>query len=246
MLHGWGQSLESLLPLAELLSNESEIHLLDLPGFGSSSAPESDWDTIAYAECIRKYLESNSIKKADLLGHSFGGRVSIRLASRYPEFVSSVILIDSGGLRKNLGRWKLKSQLVKTLGKSLKSLDKLFATRLFETWFVPRFASVDYKNAGKLRNILVKTVNEDISEDASKIKAPVFILWGELDNETPLEMCERLNGLITNSKLVTLPGKGHFPFQGLGALLCASHISQFLRSLSLAANGNSSLQQEQH
>jgi pimeloyl-ACP methyl ester carboxylesterase len=231
MMHGWGQNLESLRTLGELLSQHAQVHLIDMPGFGLSPAPEVDWDTIEYAERILRYLEEKSIDQAILLGHSFGGRVSVRLASRHPERVEAIVLINSGGLKRLPGKWKLKAQLIRVLGKTLKNLDKTAGTKSYESWFVPRFASIDYKNAGRLRNILVKTVNEDVSEDATKIKAPVFLLWGELDTETPLEMGQRFNSLIPGSKLLVLPGKGHFPFSGDSAHLCARYIIEFLKSL---------------
>ena len=231
MLHGWGQNLESLRALGELLSKNARVHLIDLPGFGRSPAPLEDWDTIGYAERIRKYLLDNNIERADLLGHSFGGRVCVRLTSRYPELVRSVTLINSGGLKRAQGKAKLKSRAIQILGKTLKKLDKTIGTNVWESWFVPRFASTDYKNAGKLRTILVKTVNEDVTEDAGKIDAPVFLLWGELDTETPLEMGQRYNSIIRNSKLVVLPGKGHFPFLGDSAHLCARYIIEFLKGV---------------
>ncbi len=230
MMHGWGQNLESLRALGELLSKHAQVHLIDLPGFGRSPAPVEDWDTIGYAERIHRYLQDNSIEQADLLGHSFGGRVSMRLASHHPQCVRSITLINSGGLRR-AGKPTLKSKVVRVLGKTLKQMDKSVGTKSYERWFIPRFASTDYKNAGRLRNILVKTVNEDVTEDAGKITAPVFLLWGELDTETPLEMGQRLHSIIRNSKLVVLPGKDHFPFLGDSAHLCARYIIEFLKSL---------------
>ena len=231
MMHGWGQNLESLRTLAELLSKHAQIHLIDLPGFGRSPAPEEDWDTIGYSERIFRYLQDNSLERVDLLGHSFGGRVSVRLASHHPERVRSVLLINSGGLKRQPGKGNLKSKVVRVLGKTLKQVDKATGSKYYEGWFVSKFASPDYKNAGKLRNILVKSVNEDVSDDARKIAAPTFLLWGELDTETPLEMGQRFNSLIANSKLVVLPGKGHFPFTGDSAHLCARYIIEFLKSL---------------
>jgi pimeloyl-ACP methyl ester carboxylesterase len=241
MMHGWGQNLESLRTLGELLSKHARVHLIDMPGFGRSAAPEIDWDTIGYAERIIRYMDEKSIDRAILLGHSFGGRVSVRMASRHPERVEAVVLINSGGLKRLPGKWKLKAQLVKTLGKTLKSLDKTTGSTYYESWFVPKFASIDYKNAGRLRNILVKTVNEDVSEDASRIKSPVFLLWGELDTETPLEMGQRFNSLIPYSELLVLPGKGHFPFIGDSAHLCARYIIGFLNGLPGAATSRESL-----
>jgi pimeloyl-ACP methyl ester carboxylesterase len=229
MMHGWGQSSLSFRPLAEILTNVGQVHLVDLPGFGSSPAPPEDWDTIQYAERIHRYIDERKLREVVLIGHSFGGRVSIRLASRYPAQVESMILINSGGLRRQStaqGQWR--SQLIRIAGKACKAVDSACGSKLYEEVFVPKFASTDYKNAGKLRNILVKAVTEDVTADAQRITVPTFLLWGERDQETPLEMGERLHSLIKGSQLLVLPGKGHFPFMGDGSHLCAKYILRFL------------------
>ncbi|HEY9784828.1 MAG TPA: alpha/beta hydrolase [Candidatus Obscuribacterales bacterium] len=238
ILHGWGQSLEPLRALGDLLSRFYTVYLLDLPGFGLSPRPEQDWGTVDYAQCILKFLDDTGIKKTVLIGHSFGGRVGIRLASRYPDRLESLVLINSGGLRPIVkGKRLLRSRLLRLLSKFLKKIDQTFGSRCFESWFVPRYGSRDYKNAGELRNILVKTVNEDISMDASKVPVKTLLLWGDRDEETPVEMGYRLNRLIPNSKLIVLPGKDHFPFLEEGAHLCATHILRFLKESEKTAKG---------
>lgn len=232
VMHGWGQSLHSMKALGELLGKTYQVHLIDLPGFGLSSAPADDWDTQEYAECIYRYIKDNALEKVDLLGHSFGGRVAIRLTSKHPDVVRSMILVNSGGLKRTLsGKRKWRAKYIGLLSKTIKQIDKTFGSKIFENWFVPRFASIDYRNAGGLRNILVKVVNEDVTEDAQRIKNPCFILWGEKDTETPLESGERFHALITGSQFVVLPGKDHFPFLGDGAHLCARYILNFLKTL---------------
>lgn len=228
MLHGWGQSLESMRPLGDLLSRFHTVFLLDLPGFGKSSPPESDWDTVEYASCVLRFLDENNLKKVHLIGHSFGGRVGIRLASRYPDRIETLTLINSGGLKRTLkGRKLIRARSIGWLSRLTKYADQTFGTRLFQNWFVPRYGSSDYKNAGDLKNILVKTVSEDLTIDASKIPVATFLLWGELDEETPVEMGYRLKRLIPKCKLVVLPGKDHFPFIDEGAHLCAHYILLF-------------------
>ena len=67
--------------------------------------------------------------------------------------------------------------------------------------------STDYKNAkGVMREILVKTVNEDLSECAKKIKCPTLLIWGENDEAVPLEEARELDNLIDDSALIVLPG----------------------------------------
>jgi pimeloyl-ACP methyl ester carboxylesterase len=232
MMHGWGQNLHSMRLLGDLLSKWNQVIIVDLPGFGQSPKPDADWDTTQYAERMAKYIEAEKISPVHLVGHSFGGRVALRLASHFPDKVKSVVLINSHGLQRKLtGKRKFKSMRSKLLGRSCKLVDGMFGTKTFQNWFSPKFASADYLNAGPMRNIMVKAVMEDVTEDARKIQAPTFMLFGEKDDETPVEFGERFKQLIKNSQLVVLPGKDHFPFIDEGAHLCASYILRFFRSL---------------
>ncbi len=230
MLHGWGQTLESLLPLGELIGSWAHIHLIDLPGFGASPRPEEDWDTTQYAERILTYMDDNSLEQVDLLGHSFGGRVAIRLARKYPDRVKHLVLIDSAGLpsRRSYSQ-KLRMGWIKWLGIVLSLLSPFWGPRLKE-WYICRYGSEDYKNAGPLRGTLVKTVTEDLTHEVSEIKAPTLIIWGEQDTTTPPEMGCRFQSLIVDSKLVQLPGKDHYPFRGDGARLCAYYVIDFIKA----------------
>lgn len=235
IMHGWGQSLEGMRPFAELIAGTSQVHLIDLPGFGKSPKPVEDWDSTGYAERIYQYMKDNGLERADVLGHSFGGKVATRLAARHPEAVRGLILMDASGLKRKItGKQKLRGDMIRTLSKLLKWSDKTFKTRYFENWFVPKFGSRDYKNAGELRNIFVKTVNEDVTEDCGKIVSSTLILWGELDDETPVEMGQRFNSLIKNSNLIVLPRKDHFPYLNEGMHLCARYVLDFVNTLNAA------------
>ncbi len=237
MMHGWGLSLDSMRLLGELLGKWNQVIIVDLPGFGKTPKPCADWDTNQYAERMAKYIDEQQISPVHLVGHSFGGRVAIRLASHFPEKVKSVVLINSGGLQRKLtGKRKFKSMRLKLLARSCKFIDKVTGTNIFQTWYTPKYASADYLNAGPLKAILVKAVTEDVTSDAASMQAPTFMLWGEKDDETPVEFGQRLKKLIKNSQLVVMPGKDHFPFIDEGAHLCASYILRFFRSLDQPAS----------
>lgn len=240
MMHGWGLSLDSMRILGELLGKWNQVIIVDLPGFGKTPKPDADWDTIQYAERMAKYIDEQNISPAHLIGHSFGGRVAIRMASRFPDKVKSVVLINAHGLQRTLtGERKLKSMKTKFLSKTCKFIDGIFGTKTYQNWFTPKYGSRDYLNAGPLKNIMVKAVTEDVTPDALKVKAPTFMLYGEKDDETPVEFGERYKSLIKNSQLVVLPGKDHFPFMDEGAHLCASYILKFFRSLDETASSGS-------
>lgn len=242
MLHGWGRSLFALRPLGELLAKDFKVVLIDLPGFGRSPLPPGasndggGWGTDEYAERVKAFLDQSGITQCILLGHSFGGRISVQLASRYPSLVSGLILVGSHGLkRKRALTDELRVRWIKTLVTIAKSVDGLTGSRLFAHYLAPKFGSRDYKAAGDLRKTLVKTVNEDLSAKAATIKTPTLLLWGADDKETPIDLAKSFNALIAESELHIFPNKGHEPFADVGSHLLAHYISTFLSSRGVRA-----------
>lgn len=238
MLHGWGQSLESLKQLASLLAYKQRVLLVDLPGFGKSKLPTGIWGASEYAKHIKELLDRLSIEKAALVGHSFGGKIAASLAIEYPEKVNQLILIGASGLkRKHRFKSRLRLCFLKLAAKFLKALDRWFKSSFFEGWFVPTFASSDYKSASctdakLMRSILVRSVNEELG-DLEKIQSPTLLLWGSRDEQTPLDVAYKFHRKIKKSELLVLDRKGHYPFDEIGSHLCAFHIEAFLKRASL-------------
>ncbi len=231
LLHGWGQSLESLRPLGELLTDMGQVYLLDLPGFGRSELPDSVWGTEDFSRRLLDFFKDEGISSAVLIGHSFGGKVAIRFASVHKELVKGLVLIDSSGLIPiRAFKKQLKFFFIGQLRRVLRFLEKI-GIPLYTKWFIPSFASPDYLNAGAIRNTFVKVVNEDLAQFVPQIAAPTLLLWGEEDRETPVEMANRLKSLLPRSKLIVLPGRGHYPFIDSGLHLCAHYIKSFLQEL---------------
>lgn len=241
-LHGWGQSHQSLLPLAQLLTPYSSPILIDLPGFGKSPAPEGAWSSFDYAGAIVSELDRLHFNRVAICGHSFGGKVAMSLAIRYPDRVSQLFLLAASGIRaeRSWGRW-MRHQAIRTAAKILKGADCTFKTALFQNYFIPRFASSDYKNAGAMRRILVKSVNEDLSSELGKICCPTCILWGELDRETPLEMGKRLAQQIPNAQFYSFPHHNHYLIDDTGSQLCARYLIRGLKNQPAPASKDCSL-----
>jgi pimeloyl-ACP methyl ester carboxylesterase len=235
LLHGWKRSLEALRPLGELLASCCRVVLIDLPGFGASPLPfeasndGGGWGTEEYMERVKQYLDQAGISRCVLLGHSFGGRISVRMAAKFPSLVQGVILIGSHGLRRERSfRDEVRVRAIRFLTSLAKKFDGVFGTRTFAHYLAPRFGSRDYKQAGDLRKTLVKTVNEDLSLQAQSIDVPTLLLWGEDDRETPVDLARSFNRLIKDSELHIFPGKGHEPFADVGSHLMARYIDRFL------------------
>ena len=101
ILHGWGASIDTVRPIINILNNRYKVYALDLPGFGSSSEPKEAIDSFQYAEIVREFLKEMNIEKATFIGHSFGGKLSIILSSKYPDIFDKIVLIDRKSTRLN-------------------------------------------------------------------------------------------------------------------------------------------------
>ncbi len=203
LLHGWGQNIEMMKPIGNPLSKSFNVIIVDLPGYGESTEPTYPWMLDDYMEAIKSLLDRLKIENPILIGHSFGGKISLLYASKYK--VKKLILFGSP-FRKGIQKMSLKTKILKT-AKKVPVLNKL------EGFAKKHIGSTDYRNASEMmRKILVNTVNLDITEEVKKIKCPTLIVWGTYDEAVPLEDAYELEKLIKGSGLVVYEGCSHYAY----------------------------------
>lgn len=215
MLHGWGANLGLMWPLAERLAPLGyRIYIPDLPGFGQSDQPPSAWSVHDYAAFVVAYLDHHAVDTAHLVGHSFGGRLGLVLGAEYPNRIMKTALIDSAGVRSRPS-WKsrLRQFSYKFIRSGLNSFRMSDLANRMAAWYADRYSSPDYKAAqGIMRETFVKVVNEDLLPYAARIKAPTLLLWGDLDDDTPLWQGTLLEKTIPDSGLVVFEGADHYSY----------------------------------
>ena len=97
--------------------------------------------------------------------------------------------------------------------KILKALKKVPILKNFESFAKKHIGSRDYRNASPvMREILVKTVNENLSECAKKIKCPTLLIWGENDTEAPIEDARELEKIMKDAALITYENGTHYTY----------------------------------
>ncbi len=203
LLHGWGQNIEMMKPVADPFENDFDIIIVDLPGYGKSSEPPYAFTVDDYVECIKELLDTLKVKNPILIGHSFGGKISLLYASKYS--VKKLILFASP-FKKEIEKLSLKTKTLKTL-KKVPGLNKL------ENFAKKHIGSTDYRNASPLmREILVGTVNLDITEEVKKIKAPTLIIWGTNDEAVDVKRAYELEKLINDAGLVIYDNCTHYAY----------------------------------
>ena len=210
LLHGWGGEAASFQPVFEWLAQSHKVFALDLPGFGKSQMPPTAWNTSDYAGFVTAFLEKFCIPKTHLIGHSFGGRISIILSAEHPEKVDRLILVDSAGINpRRTAKYYFRVGVAKT-GKLLRRLGK-YGNHLADA-VSQRTGSKDYRKAGDMRATLVKVVNQDLRAFLPRITASTLLIWGENDKDTPVSFGRIMEKEIPDAGLVVLKEAGHFSY----------------------------------
>jgi len=216
ILPGWGTTINTYMTLINAISTYACVYCLDMPGFGESQEPSTAWNIDNYVSFIIDFIKDQNIKELDLIGHSNGGRIIIKLMSEQNlDFkVGKIILTGSAGIvhPKTLSQ-KIRVKSFK-LGKKVlgfKPIRALFPD-LLET-FKNSFGSADYKNASPImRQTMVQLINQDLRELLPNIKSPTLLIWGTNDTATPLSDGQLMEKLIPDAGLVKLDNCTHYAF----------------------------------
>ncbi len=216
VLQGWGTGLEIYDSVAADINDEYRVVQFDLPGFGGSDEPREAWDVDAYCDFFCKFMRVLGIEKADLIGHSFGGRMIIKLAARenLPFKIGKIVLIDSAGVmpertfkqKISVKKYKFKKKIL-----TIAPVHALFP-EVIDYW-ISKQGSEDYRNASPvMKKCLVMAVNEDLKDIMPLVRRETLLVWGDLDTETPLSDGRIMEERMPNAALVVLEGTGHYSF----------------------------------
>lgn len=220
MLHGWGSNKQVMLPLAKQLADIRDCYVLDLPGFGNSSVPQTAWSVDDYADLIQQFINDQEFEKTDLLVHSFGGRIILKLCARpdADQYIGKVLITGGAGMkpRRNTSYYlkKYTAKLLKAPFQILPSkLREKSLERLRQTSVWKALGSSDYsKLSGVMRETFVQTVTEYLEPCLPKISHEVLLVWGENDEAAPLYQAKRMEKGIKNAALVVIDHAGHYAF----------------------------------
>ncbi len=247
LLHGWGVSSDKYLELAEEFNIQhltSNIIIPDLPGFGKSDEPKENWELDSYVEFVDEFIKKTTrerkgfelvkdlLKKFDstkaicieekskpiLIGHSFGGRIAIKYAAKYPEKIDKLILTGAAGIKRKLTARQKALFIAAKTGKTFFSLPIInkFQKPVYNTFSkIAQSRKKDYYQASsRMKEIMKNVLAEDLTDYLNKIKNPTLLVWGREDKTTPLADGKIMNGKIKNSKLVVIDDANHsLPYQ---------------------------------
>ena len=230
LIHGMGACLEAWAWNMDVLSAKYRVVAPDLPGSGKSSRPvHEDVFSLQYAgEFLRRFIEKLGISTLSVAGNSMGGALAIQFALMHPDIVRHLILVDSGGLGKEV-HWAVR-----------------IVTLPFADWFLvrpPRAAIMlaaremvlrrdaaseefirrvtEYSHVAGTGSALVRMARVGVNlqgqmtpygaAELGKIQAPTLVIWGEADTVIPARHAENALQAIPDCRAVVMSRAGHGP-----------------------------------
>ncbi|MDP6576139.1 MAG: alpha/beta hydrolase [Candidatus Peribacteraceae bacterium] len=217
-LHGWGGSSESFNELRDALDN-SDLKILtpDLPGFGNEPEPDHPFSVDDFASWTEQWLgrKLNELSivncQLSIVGHSFGGRIAIKLATRGNLKIDHLFLCASAGIKRPKHIKRVISLSIAKTGNAILSIPGLRILKNTARSLLYKALRVhDYEQASALmQKTLVKVTKEDLKPYLKEIKIPTDIFWGENDKMTPIADAHIMKKEIEGSTLHTFPDVGH-------------------------------------
>jgi pimeloyl-ACP methyl ester carboxylesterase len=234
LVHGITSKGETWRLVMPRLAERFTVIAPDLLGHGESAKPRGDYSLGAYASGIRDILLALGHERATFVGHSLGGGVALQLSYQFPELCERLVLVDSGGLGREVSPVLraatlagakaviplLSSQRVLDAGRSLGELLERYGFEL----------STDVREMARghatlaepaAREAFIHTLRTIVEPGGQRVSAsdrlylaeriPVLIMWGRNDRIIPAAHATDAHRQVPHSRLEMFEHSGHFP-----------------------------------
>jgi pimeloyl-ACP methyl ester carboxylesterase len=214
LVHGLGDRAESWAGMLERLRKDGfHVYAPDLLGYGRSPKPaDSDYSLSTQEKFVADFIQSLGLQKTDVGGWSMGGGIVLKLALDHPDVVDRVVVYDGVGLKfkpayspaelfhphDGAGVQRLFSLMEPTAPPLPGFVRRDILSHMDEhQWVVDR----------GMQSML--TYKDAVDDQVGGLKEPLLIVWGEKDELIPLEVGQKMHGLVRGSELDVVQGCGH-------------------------------------
>lgn len=218
LLHGWGCSGETMAPIMRDMAKAHRVIAVDFPGHGKSPEPPEAWEVTEFALLTRALMEHEGFIGADVIAHSFGGRVALYLAAEMPGTFSRMLLTGCAGIpNKPNNRLSARTRVYKMLrGAADNAFTRAVFGKTVDNWreaLIQKFGSADYKAlTPSMRQTFNRVLKQDLTYCLDRIKIPTVLAWGVNDTATPIWMGEMMEQKMGDCALIRFEGGSHFAF----------------------------------
>lgn len=209
ILHGWGLTGSTYKDLLQVLWGRGfNVYSFDLPGFATEPLKNKSMNLDDYVEFVDEFIQEKKLIKPILIGHSFGGRIALKYAWKYPEDVSKIILTGAPIIRHISIKGKIGYAFAVSFGRVFSLLPKNVKEWVRKILYFA-IGQWDYYKAGPLQQVFKNIINEDLTGYAKEVQVPTYLVWGALDRLTPVTDVERIKKLNSSIKSVIVKNYGH-------------------------------------
>ena len=205
LLHGLGGSAADWGAVAGGLVGWCKVVALDLPGHGGSPAPPTGASVGWFADAVAAALAAAGVERALVAGHSFGGHVALRLASRHPELVAGLLLVSPSGIRTGARSVRLTVAATTFVrpGRVVAPFRHRWSSRpwfrraVFRPWLVADATALSAEAArgfldGPQEHVDTRVagramVADDPRAELEHVRCPTLIVWGARDPQLPVD-----------------------------------------------------------
>ncbi len=235
LVHGMAGSSATWLDVIDELGEKYTVIAPDLIGHGDSARFRGDYSLGNQASFLRDLMVVLGHERATFVGQSLGGGVVMQVAYQFPQRVERMVLVDSGGLGRQV------STLLKLLALpgsgfvlatatadpiravigGVRSLLSMVGFRLGpeETQMLASYESLADP---KTRKAFLSTLRSVVDHTGQKVSAadrlyltaeklPLLVVWGDRDPIIPLHHAHSAGDLLPNAQVEIFEGAGHFP-----------------------------------
>jgi pimeloyl-ACP methyl ester carboxylesterase len=234
LVHGITSSSATWERVVPALAERYTVIAPDLLGHGQSAKPRGDYSLGAYASGLRDLLVALGHERATFVGHSLGGGVAMQLSYQFPELCERLVLVDSGGLGREVSLLLRSATLPgsefvlpllaqprllgagRSVGRLLNGLGIGIRTDIDQ--MARGHASLADREA---REAFVHTLRSIVEPGGQRVSAtdrlylaenmPFLIIWGVRDKIIPVAHGRDAHRLVPGSRLEEFSDSGHFP-----------------------------------
>ena len=247
-VHGHSEDLHTWNRLVERLVESFRVIRFDLRRHGlTGPAPDNEYGIENYVSDLSMVIDHLGIDSFVLVGHSMGGRISVRYTMGNPERVNGLILLSASGapreeegappialrlMRNPLGRFFIKriwsrNMARKTLEDMVFDESSITDEEIDRMWDF----SIYPGNMDAMFREFADTWEDFNPEEIGGIATNTLLIWGEEDSICPKSMGSWYDSQLLNSTMVVLPNIGHNPhFECPNR--CLDEISSWMGTLS--------------
>lgn len=222
ILHGWGVRGSTYNEIKDLLEDQGfTVFVPDLPGFGEEPLRSQTMMLDGYVSFVDEFLKTNRIIKPVIIGHSFGGRVALKYAFKYPQKVTKLVFTGAPVIRSSVFKRKISRMVSIAGGLLFRFLPKTIKDFLRKLLYFS-IGEWDYYKAGALKQVFKNIISEDLVSYAKNVKAPVLLVWGENDKVVPVSDMKKIAKIIPRATFSVVKDAGHkLPYEKTEAFVKA-------------------------